>query len=64
MTTLECFLLFVLYIINGAFMFHKQINSSLDIDKPDKFLFSFFAFALNPFWLVGVAIIKVIFKKW
>lgn len=64
MTHLEFWLLFILYIINGAFMYHKQRTSSIDMTIEDIKIFSVVAFFFNPLWLIGVAIIKVLFRKW
>ena len=64
MTALETLLLILLYFINGAFMVYKEDTSSKEICESDMIFNKFFAFFLNPFWLIGVMIIKVFFKKW
>ena len=64
MTALETLLLTLLYFINGAFMVYKEDTSSKEISESDMIFNKVWAFFLNPFWLIGVIIIKIFFRKW
>lgn len=64
MTTLEIVLLWILYVINGAYCAYKTYNANVHSWASRDAFHAFLAFALNPIWLVVTMIQQTFFKQW